>query len=146
MKTPVHITPARASKTAIRAIEKLGGSVFCKYYNPLAIRDCIKGNTERTQAAPTKKTDICQYLTSKLIQFLLIFFYSVVYLMEEQRLSLNGSTFQNASGRGALEGAFQAATCASFQMPGTRGLPPAFGAMKVASVRRSVPGVFARCA
>ncbi|KAK7693136.1 hypothetical protein QCA50_002702 [Cerrena zonata] len=42
LKTPIHITPSRASKTAIRAIEKLGGS-----------------------AAPTKKTDILWYTSWK---------------------------------------------------------------------------------
>lgn len=25
------------------------------------MRDCVKGNTERTQAAPTRKNDICTY-------------------------------------------------------------------------------------
>lgn len=58
MKTAIHITPSRASQTAIRAVEKKGGTVFCKYYNELALRDSVKGNTERTQAAPTRKNDI----------------------------------------------------------------------------------------
>lgn len=58
MKTPIHITPSKASKTAIRAVENLGGTVFCKYYNPLALRDCVKGRTDRTQAAPVRQTDI----------------------------------------------------------------------------------------
>jgi len=61
LKTPVHITPSRASQSAIRAVEKLGGSVFCKYYNPLALRDCVKGRMDRTQAAPTRQTDILWY-------------------------------------------------------------------------------------
>ncbi|CAL1703934.1 unnamed protein product [Somion occarium] len=65
LKAPIHITPSRASKSAIRAVEKLGGSVFCKYYNPLALRDCVKGNTERTQAAPTKRNDILWYTSWK---------------------------------------------------------------------------------
>ena len=58
MKTAIHITPSRASQSAIRAVEKKGGSVFCKYYNDLALRDCVKGRTDRTEAAPTRKTDI----------------------------------------------------------------------------------------
>ncbi|GJE97071.1 mitochondrial large ribosomal subunit protein uL15m [Phanerochaete sordida] len=61
LKTAIHITPSRASKTAIRAVEKRGGSVFCKYYNPLALRDCLKGRTDRLQAAPVRQTDIIWY-------------------------------------------------------------------------------------
>lgn len=60
MKTPVHILPSKASKSAIKAVEKLGGTVFCKFYNPLALRDCVKGQTDRTEAAPTKRNDICE--------------------------------------------------------------------------------------
>lgn len=58
VKTAIHITPSRASQSAIRAVEKKGGSVYCKYYNDLALRDCVKGRTDRVQAAPTRKTDI----------------------------------------------------------------------------------------
>ncbi|KAI0811048.1 ribosomal protein L15 [Irpex lacteus] len=61
LKTPIHITPARASKSAIRAVEKLGGTVFCKYYNDLAIKDAVKGRTDRTEAAPVRQTDIVWY-------------------------------------------------------------------------------------
>ncbi|KAJ3474243.1 hypothetical protein NLI96_g12570 [Meripilus lineatus] len=61
LKTPIHITPSRASKTAIRAVEKLGGTVFCKYYNDLALKDCVHGRTDRVQAAPTRRTDILWY-------------------------------------------------------------------------------------
>ncbi|EKM55774.1 uncharacterized protein PHACADRAFT_256638 [Phanerochaete carnosa HHB-10118-sp] len=61
LKTPIHITPSRASKSAIRAVEKLGGTVFCKYYNPLALQDCVKGRTDRTEAAPVRQTDIVWY-------------------------------------------------------------------------------------
>jgi len=61
LKTPIHITPSRASKTAIQAVEKLGGSVFCRYYNPLALRDCVKARTDRLDAAPTRRTDIEWY-------------------------------------------------------------------------------------
>lgn len=59
LASAIHITPSRASQSAIHAVEKKGGSVFCKYYNELALRDCVKDNTERTQAAPTRKNDIC---------------------------------------------------------------------------------------
>jgi large subunit ribosomal protein L15 len=65
LTTPVHITPSRASKTAIKAVEKLGGTVFCKYYNPLALRDCVKGRTDRRSAAPTRKEDILWYTNWK---------------------------------------------------------------------------------
>ncbi|EJF62438.1 ribosomal protein L15 [Dichomitus squalens] len=61
LKSAIHITPARASQSAIRAVEKTGGSVFCKYYNELALRDSVKGNTEHIQAAPTRKNDILWY-------------------------------------------------------------------------------------
>jgi large subunit ribosomal protein L15 len=58
--TPIYITPSRASKSAIGAIEKAGGSVWCQYYNALALRDCVNGRTDRVQAAPTAKKDICK--------------------------------------------------------------------------------------
>ncbi|KAI0928210.1 hypothetical protein AcW1_005525 [Taiwanofungus camphoratus] len=61
LKTAIHITPSRASQSAVRAVEKLGGTVFCKYYNPLALRDCVKGRTDRVQAAPTHRRDILWY-------------------------------------------------------------------------------------
>ncbi|KAI0340700.1 ribosomal protein L15 [Trametopsis cervina] len=61
LKTPIHITPARASKSAIKAVEKLGGTVFCKYYNALALKDCLKGRADRTEAAPVRQTDIVWY-------------------------------------------------------------------------------------
>ena len=49
---------SRASKSAIAAIERAGGTVYCKYYNPLALRDCVDGRTDRIAAAPTKRKDI----------------------------------------------------------------------------------------
>ncbi|KAF9459332.1 ribosomal protein L18e/L15P [Collybia nuda] len=60
-KTPIYITPSRASKSAIKAIEDNGGKVICKFYNPLALRDCVKGRTDRTSAAPTRREDIIWY-------------------------------------------------------------------------------------
>ncbi|KAJ1309930.1 hypothetical protein OPQ81_006689 [Rhizoctonia solani] len=65
LKTPVHIEPSRASQSAIKAIEALGGSVKCTYYNPLALRDLVKGRTDRKRAAPTRKSDIEWYSSWK---------------------------------------------------------------------------------
>ncbi|THH15886.1 hypothetical protein EW146_g4665 [Bondarzewia mesenterica] len=65
LKVPIHIVPSRASKSAIRAVEKLGGSVFCKYYNRLAIYDCVKGRNDRVSAAPTRREDIMWYTNWK---------------------------------------------------------------------------------
>ncbi|KII88876.1 hypothetical protein PLICRDRAFT_109274 [Plicaturopsis crispa FD-325 SS-3] len=61
LKTPIHITPSKASKSAVAAVEALGGTVFCRYYNPLALRDCVHGRTDRLDAAPTRRTDIMWY-------------------------------------------------------------------------------------
>ncbi|KAG6813112.1 hypothetical protein H0H92_013966 [Tricholoma furcatifolium] len=60
-KTPIYIKPSRASKSAIKAIESNGGKVVCQYYNPLALRDCVKGRTDRVAAAPTRREDIVWY-------------------------------------------------------------------------------------
>ncbi|KIY45139.1 ribosomal protein L15 [Fistulina hepatica ATCC 64428] len=61
LKTPVYITPSRASKSAIRAVEANGGKIVCKYYNALALRDCVHGRMDRVEAAPTRKADIKWY-------------------------------------------------------------------------------------
>lgn len=58
LKSPVFITPSRASKSAIEAIEKNGGKLVCVYHNPLALRDCVKGRDDRLSAAPTRRQDI----------------------------------------------------------------------------------------
>ena len=58
LKSQVHIESSRASQSAIKAIEALGGSVQCVYYNPLALRDLVHGRTDRKRAAPTRKPDI----------------------------------------------------------------------------------------
>ncbi|KNZ79375.1 54S ribosomal protein L10, mitochondrial [Termitomyces sp. J132] len=60
-KTPIYIKASRASKSAIKAIETHGGKVVCQYYNPLSLRDCVKGRTDRTAAAPTRREDIVWY-------------------------------------------------------------------------------------
>ncbi|KAI0265277.1 ribosomal protein L15 [Gloeopeniophorella convolvens] len=61
LKVPIHIVPSRASKSAIEAVEKLGGSVFCRYYNRLALYDCVKGRADHVDAAPTRRQDIQWY-------------------------------------------------------------------------------------
>ena len=58
LTSKIHVVSSRASQSAIKAVEKLGGTVFCKYYNRLALRDCVKGRTDRISAAPTRKQDI----------------------------------------------------------------------------------------
>ncbi|KAH7889864.1 ribosomal protein L15 [Phlebopus sp. FC_14] len=61
LKSSIHITPSRASKSAIKAVEANGGTVFCQYYNSLALHDCVKGRTDRISAAPTRRNDILWY-------------------------------------------------------------------------------------
>ncbi|KAF5324816.1 hypothetical protein D9611_004465 [Ephemerocybe angulata] len=61
LKTPIYVVASRASKSAIEAIEAAGGKVVCKYYNELALRDCLKGRTDRVSAAPTRREDIVWY-------------------------------------------------------------------------------------
>ena len=57
-KTPIYVVASRASKAAIDAIERNGGKVVCKYYNALALRDCVQGRSDRISAAPTRREDI----------------------------------------------------------------------------------------
>jgi len=38
IKVPLHVEVSRASKSSIAAIENVGGSITCVYYNPLAMR------------------------------------------------------------------------------------------------------------
>ncbi|KAF9228612.1 ribosomal protein L15 [Gyrodon lividus] len=61
LKSAIHITPSRASKSAIKAVEAKGGSVLCQYYNSLALRDCVKGRTDHISASPTRRNDILWY-------------------------------------------------------------------------------------
>jgi large subunit ribosomal protein L15 len=58
LKAPLYVIASRASQSAIRAIESRGGKVVCKFYNDLALRDCVKGRTDRVSAAPTRREDI----------------------------------------------------------------------------------------
>jgi len=60
-KTPIYVVASRASKAAIDAIERNGGKVVCKYYNALALRDCVQGRFDRISAAPTRREDIVWY-------------------------------------------------------------------------------------
>ena len=57
-KSPIYVVASRASKAAIDAIERNGGKVVCKYYNALALRDCVEGRSDRISAAPTRREDI----------------------------------------------------------------------------------------
>jgi len=61
LRTAIYIKPSRASKSAIMAIEGSGGKIVCQYYNALALRDCVKGRTDRVAAAPTRREDIVWY-------------------------------------------------------------------------------------
>ena len=58
LKSPLYIIASRASQSAIKAIEERGGKVVCKYYNALALRDCLEGRIDRISAAPTRREDI----------------------------------------------------------------------------------------
>ena len=109
LKSAVHITPARASQSAIRAVEKAGGSVFCKYYNELALRDCVKGNTEHVQAAPTRKNDIRTLGLLPCLRVRANFHTSMVYLMAESGLPVTYGIGQDARCGRAMEDAFATA-------------------------------------
>ncbi|KAF9532374.1 ribosomal protein L18e/L15P [Crepidotus variabilis] len=61
LKTPIYVIASRASQSAIKAIEATGGKVVCKYYNSLALRDCVDGRMDRVSAAPTRREDIIFY-------------------------------------------------------------------------------------
>ncbi|CAG8479822.1 2949_t:CDS:2 [Racocetra fulgida] len=61
LKTPITIEVARASQAAIKAIEKVGGKITCRYYNRLALRATIKPEKFwkiPKFAAPVKAKDI----------------------------------------------------------------------------------------
>lgn len=42
LRTPVNVIVSRASRSAIEAIEKAGGSIVCRYYNALSLRALVK--------------------------------------------------------------------------------------------------------
>jgi len=58
LEVPLYIIASRASQSAIKAIEDKGGKIVCKYYNSLALRDCVEGRIDRISAAPTRREDI----------------------------------------------------------------------------------------
>ncbi|KAI9176149.1 YmL10 [Blastocladiella emersonii ATCC 22665] len=64
LRTPIHIEVTQASKTAIEAVEKLGGKVVCVYYNKLGLRALVKPHKFRVlprRAEPTATRDIDYY-------------------------------------------------------------------------------------
>jgi len=61
LKTPIFLEVSSASQSAIKAIEEKGGRVVCKYYNDLALKDCVQGRTDRKSALPVRKNDILWY-------------------------------------------------------------------------------------
>ncbi|CAO1616221.1 unnamed protein product [Sympodiomycopsis kandeliae] len=70
--TPINIVVSRASASAIKAVERSGGSITCKYYTPLSIRACIKPEkwTERGRLVPEEplpigKRDLMYYTDIK---------------------------------------------------------------------------------
>jgi len=60
-RNPIFVIASRASRSAIEAIENRGGKVVCKFYNPLALQDCVSGRPDRVAAAPTRREDIIWY-------------------------------------------------------------------------------------
>lgn len=109
LNVPIHIVASRASKSAIRAVEKLGGSVFCQYYNRLALYDCVKGRTDRIAAAPTRREDIGTVYRLFSEQLGLRLSFSVVYRMEEPRIPRTEEYYQDGNRGREVAGAFQTA-------------------------------------
>ena len=68
-KTPVYVVASRASMAAIHAIERNGGKIVCKFYNALALRDCVEGRSDRISAAPTRREDIGRLLITQTPEF-----------------------------------------------------------------------------
>lgn len=60
LSQPLHIVVSRASESAIRAVEKAGGSITCKYYTPLSLRALIKPEkwTDRGRLLPNESVPI----------------------------------------------------------------------------------------
>lgn len=42
LRTPINIVVSRASRSAIAAVEKAGGSIVCRYYNATSLRALVK--------------------------------------------------------------------------------------------------------
>lgn len=60
LSQPLHIVVSRASESAIRAVEKAGGSITCKFYTPLSLRALIKPEkwTDRGRLLPNESVPI----------------------------------------------------------------------------------------
>jgi large subunit ribosomal protein L15 len=66
-RTPITLIVSRASQSAIRAIEKVGGNVECRYYTNLGLRALVKphkwaekGKPLPRDAMPIKKKDLSE--------------------------------------------------------------------------------------
>lgn len=95
MKSPLYVIASRASNSAIRAIENKGGKIVCKFYNDLALRDCVKGRTDRVSAAPTRREDIRKSTVEyQVMDYILIKFLVEWYTRHENRGFLSRQTLE----------------------------------------------------
>lgn len=102
LRSPIYIIASRASKSAIDAIEKNGGKVVCKYYNSLALQDCVEGRVDRISAAPTRREDIGK-LFSILSEDSFITGYLVWYGKHRNRGFMSSETLQSLEGMPFVE-------------------------------------------
>lgn len=60
LSQPLKLVVSRASTTAIKAVEKAGGSITCKYYTPLTLRALVKPEkwTDRGRLLPRESMPI----------------------------------------------------------------------------------------
>ncbi|EPQ26367.1 uncharacterized protein PFL1_06015 [Pseudozyma flocculosa PF-1] len=70
LQTPINLVVNRASQSAIAAIEALGGSVECRYYNKLSLTALVKpqkfiGKLMPRPADPVSKKDLLYYSSPK---------------------------------------------------------------------------------
>ncbi|PWN51327.1 ribosomal protein L15 [Violaceomyces palustris] len=66
LRDPVNLVVSRASQSVIEAVEALGGSVECRYYNKLSLRALVKpekfvGRRRPKPADPIAKKDLLWY-------------------------------------------------------------------------------------
>lgn len=54
LRQPINLVVSRASVSAIKAVESLGGTITCKFYTPLSIRAAVKPEkwTDRGRVVP----------------------------------------------------------------------------------------------
>ena len=130
LKQPIYIIASRASKSAIDTIEKNGGKIVCKYYNTLALRDCVEGRIDRISAAPTRREDISEL--ASVSQSLLLgsphYFASMVWRAPESRVYVASHSQKfgwNAICRGALE--ITVERVGAMEKAGDRGKEVAYG-------------------